>query len=199
MTTITIANIKNLKLKINLIGREVPDKRFGAAGRAIEYMIEAEGFSINRQATLDNPFFEVKSRDLDCKSSAQTIGSMLLTNVIRTEWEDTTLFQKIQIQFRVKTRNNIIVSHSLYDFRPNGIQNLLKGSYNLARRKIINFAASNVPSNVAFPDYIGGGDYGYFERKNGSDSWDFRIRDINFKKLEGMAKSTFFNLFSEEG
>lgn len=192
MTSITISTIKNLKLKLNLIGREVPDKTFGAAGRKIEDMIESEGFIINRQATLDNPLFEVKSRDLDCKSSAQTVGSMQLADIKDTEWEDTPIFQKIQLQFRVKTQNNIIVSHDLYDFRPQLIQNLLKESYNNARQKIRN--------NVAFADYIGGGNYGHFERKNGSnsESWDFRIKDAYFKKLENMATSTFSDLFSEE-
>lgn len=181
-----MTKVKNLKLKISLVGAIVPDKTDGIAGRYIENLLEDKGIQIDRYATTDNPFFELKSRDLD-SSSPQTVGGMTLNDIKATSWEDSSICEKIQIQYRVKTQNNIVVHSEIYDFSGKDIQRLLKLAYENARTKIINGDTK---------DNIYGDRYGYFERTNkNSNTWCFRIRHKPMQELEIMAKSTFDNLF----
>ena len=178
---------KNLKLKISLVGKKVPNKWGGQAGRYIEILLQRAGVPIDRLATLDNPYFEVKSRDVD-STSPQTVGSMTLDSIKTTEWEDSTVHKKIQLQYRVKTKANVIVESEMYDFSSWGIQSVLKEAYEVARQDIINGNCN---------DYIYGGEYGYFEKTNkDSNSWCFRINNGAFKKLEAMANSTIGELFA---
>ena len=178
---------KNLKLKISLVGEIVPNKWEGHAGRYIETLLQRAGIPIDRIATMDNPHFELKSRDLD-STSPQTVGSMTLASIKTTTWEDSTVCEKIQMQYRVKTRANVIVESEMYDFSGWAAQSVLKEAYEAARQDIINGNCN---------DYIYGGEYGYFEKTNKeSNSRCFRINDGAFKKLEAMAKSTMNELFA---
>jgi len=178
--------VKNLKLKISLVGESVPNKTNGMAGRYIENLIEDKGIPINREATIDTPLFEVKSRDLDAVS-AHTIGGMKLDDIKITSWEDSPIFKKFQQQYRVKTKDNIVVSNEIYDFSGWAAQDLLKEAYNECRKKIINGDVNN---------YIYGTKYGYFEKTNkNSNVWCFRIRDNSMKKLEKIAQSTINDIF----
>lgn len=178
--------VKNLKLKTSLVGKAVPDKKDGQAGRYIEDLLEDAGFIINRSATTDNPFFEVKSRDLD-STSPQTVGGMTLDNIKVTEWEDSPIYEKIQQQYRVKTQNNVVVESEVYDFSGWAAQSLLKEAYEAGRTQIIKGNTNN---------YIYGSKYGYFERTNkDSTTWCFRINHGAMQQLEALAKSTFDSLF----
>jgi len=178
--------VKNLKLKTSLVGERVPNKTDGLAGRYIENLLEHAGIEINRSATTDNPFFEVKSRDLD-STSPQTVGGMTLNNIKVTAWEDSSICEKIQHQYRVKTQNNVIVESEIYDFSGWAAQSLLKEAYENGRQDIINGNTNN---------YIYGGKFGYFERTNkDSNTWCFRINHGAMQQLEQLAKSNFNNLF----
>ncbi len=180
---------KNLKLKTTLVGTTVPNKTDGHAGRYIETLLEDAGIPIDRTAIMDNPYFELKSRDLD-STSPQTVGSMTLESIKTTTWEDSTIREKIQLQYRVKTRDNVIVESEMYDFSGWSAQSVLKEAYEMARQDIINGNCN---------DYIYGSEYGYFEKTNKeSNSWCFRINNRAFKKLEAMAKSTMDELFEFE-
>lgn len=181
-----MTKVKNLKLKTSLVGQTVPDKTDGQAGRYIEDLLESVGVLINRTATTDNPFFEVKTRDLD-STSPQTVGGMTLAKIKRTAWVDSTVYEKIQHQYRVKTQNNVVVSNEMIDFSGWAVQSLLEEAYEAARKEII---AGNRN------DYIYGTKYGYFERTNKkSKTWCFRINHGAMQKLENLAKSNFNELF----
>jgi hypothetical protein len=181
-----MTKVKNLKLKTSLVGEIVPDKTDGQAGRYVEDLLESTGILINRTATTDNPFFEVKTRDLD-STSPQTVGGMTLANIKRTEWKDSTVYEKIQQQYRVKTQNNVVVSNEMYDFSGWCVQSLLEEAYEAARKEII-IGNEN--------DYIYGTKYGYFERTNKkSKTWCFRINHEAMQTLENLAKSKFNELF----
>ena len=178
--------LKLKSVKTTLVGKKVPTRFDGHAGRAIEHMLEADGFIINRRAVKDNPYFEVKSRDLDA-TSAQTIGSMTLDSIKITAYKDSPIYEKTQQQLRVKTQHNVIVSTELYDFSGWNTQSVLEQAYELARQRIINGDCNN---------YIYGGKFGYFERTNkDTNLWEFRLNDGAFRKLEAMSKSNFNKLF----
>ena len=178
--------LKLKSVKTTVVGKSVPTRFAGHAGRAIEFMIEQDGFAINRRAVKDNPYFELKSRDLDAVS-AQTIGSMTLEAIKNTKYEDSPIYEKTQQQLRVKTQNNVIVESKLYDFSSWHIQSVIKEAYDLARHRIINGVCKN---------YIYGSQFGFFEKtKKDSNVWDFRLTDSAFKKVEAMATSTFTKLF----
>ena len=175
---------KNLKLKANLVGTVVPDKTNGDAGRHIEDLLESFGVPIDRHAITDNPYFEVKSRDVN-STSPQTVGGMTLSKIKRTSWETSSIFEKIQIQYRVKTQNNVIIENTMYDFTGWGVQSLLKEAYENARNRIIAGDTS---------DCIYGNKFAYLERTNKkSRTWCLRIRDKAMKKLENISTSNILH------
>ena len=182
-----MAKIKQVK---HLVGRTVPPKTNGAAGRAIEEMMEAQGWPMHRHGPgVDVPAhgFEVKSRDVD-STSAQNIGKMLSEDIKVTPFSKSPVHDKIQQHLRVKTQNQVIVSADMYDFTNPFIQQKIEESYEAARAKIIAGDDSN---------YIYGGPYGIFERTSPktSRSYDFRLTDGAMTKLENMSTSTFKDLF----
>ncbi len=182
-----MAKIKQVK---HLVGQVVPPKTHGAAGRAIEEIMEAQGWPMDRHGQgIDVPAygFEVKSRDLDSISS-QSIGKMLPEDIKVMPFSKSPIYDKIQQQLRVKTQDQVIVSADMYDFSNPFIQQKIEESYETARAKIIAGDDSN---------YISGGPFGYFERTNPktSRSYDFRLTNGAMQKLENMATSTFKDLF----
>ena len=182
---------KVISLKAKLIGEAVPPKTYGAAGRDIENQLREQGFPISNNAGADLPTVgvEVKSRDVDA-TSAQSVGSMLPEDIISTPYSKSVICEKLQQQYRVKHKDQIIVSAEVYDFSPSYIQDRIERSYEAARQKIIAGDCS---------DYVYGGPYGYFERTvKGSRSYQFRVADGAVKKLESMASSTFNKFFTFE-
>lgn len=182
-----MAKIKQVK---NLVGQPVPPKTHGAAGRAIEKMMEAQGWPMDRHGQgVDVPAygFEVKSRDIG-STSAQNIGKMLPEDIKVTPYSKSPVHDKVQQQLRVKTQDQVIVSADMYDFTNPFIQQKLEESYEAGRAKIIAGDDSN---------YIYGGPYGIFERTSPetSRSYEFRLTDSAMQKLENMATSTFKDLF----
>jgi hypothetical protein len=182
--------LKVVRLKTNLVGQMVPSKLGGQAGKSIELKLIEQGFDIDQQtsgADIKQLGLEVKSRDID-SISPQSIGSMTPEDICAKSYDQTNICEKIQQQFRVKTKDQKIISAEVYDFSSPAIQERIRESYEIARQKIINGNDSS---------YIAGGPYGYFERTvAGSRSYEFRLRDTAMKKLETISKSTF-NKFIE--
>jgi len=184
------AKIKSLKT--SLVGKTVPDSACGHAGRKVEDILIQDGFHLDRKGTIDIPGLnvEVKSRDVDA-TSAQTVGRMSLDEIIRTDYRSSDVFKKIQTQFRVKIRDNVVVSADIVDFSWDYIQDKLEKSYEAARLKIINGDKAN---------YIRGGRFGLFERSKKDAKlglpYQFRLSDGAMKKLEKMAVSNARTLFS---
>jgi gamma-glutamylcyclotransferase (GGCT)/AIG2-like uncharacterized protein YtfP len=97
------------------------------------------------------------------------------------------VFEKMQQQYRVKTKDQLIISGEVYDFSPEYIQDLIEEAYEAARKKLIN--GNDDP-------YIYGTAWGYLEQTvKGSRSYEFRISNNAMKKLENTSKSTYKTLF----
>lgn len=183
--------VKITSLKANLVGEKTAPKTYGAAGRDIENQLREQGYPISNEAGPDLPTIgvEVKSRDVDA-TSAQSVGSMLPEDIINTPYYKSVICQKLQQQYRVKHKDQVIVSADIYDFSSSYIQQRFEASYEAARQKLINGERGN---------YIPGGEYGYFERTvKGSRSYQFRVSNGAVKKLEIMASTTSNKLFSFE-
>jgi hypothetical protein len=182
---------KVVRLKANMVGKSVPSNINGAAGRYIEKELGEQGYPMSNGPGPDIPVInmEVKSRDLDA-TSAQTIGRMTPEDIVTTPYQASVIHDKLQQQYRVKTKDQIIVSAEVYDFSSQYIQEKIEQCYETARQKIIQGDTGN---------YISGGSYGFFERQtDGPRSYQFRFTDGAMKKLEAMAQSTFTKLFTWE-
>ena len=178
-------------LKVSMVGKSVASTFGGASGRDIENKLREQGIPISNAHGADIPDFdlEVKSRDLDA-TSAQTVGSMTPEDIIATPYRASVIYEKLQQQYRVKTKDQVIVSAKIYDFSSPHIQEKIEQCYEAARQKIINGDQR---------DYIPGGYYGFFERSAvGPRSYQFRFTDGAMKKLEAMSQSTFYKLFTLE-
>ena len=182
---------KVVRLKANMVGRSVPSNINGAAGRDIEKKLREQGFPMSNAAEPDIPEYgvEVKSRDLDA-TSAHSVARMTAEDIKLTPYRKSVVYDKLQQQYRVKTKDQVIVSAEVYDFSMPHIQEKIEKCYEAARQKIIQGDES---------DYISGGPYGFFERQvNGPRSYQFRFTDGAMKKLEAMSRSTFHKLFTWE-
>jgi hypothetical protein len=183
--------IKVKKLKTSLKGRKVSTNKNGSAGRQIENLVEQDGFIINRGKGCDlqlapDASVEIKTRDLSA-TSPQSVGAMKLDAIKVTPYKVSPIYDKIQQQYRVKTKDRVVVTDEIYDFSGWSVQSLIEEAYEEARKQII---AGNTS------DYIYGTKWGYFERTNKkSHSWQFRLSDGAMKKLEQLSKSTFDNIF----
>ena len=183
---------KVVSLKTNLVGQSVPNKFGGRAGRAVEKKLMVQGFQVDQRGAgvdIKNLGVEIKSRDID-SVSPQSIGSMTPEDICVTSYAQSEVYEKLQQQFRVKTKDQTIISAEMYDFSSPVIQQRIEQSYELARQRIIDGDDSS---------YIAGGPYGYFERTVvGSRSYEFRLRDNAMKKIENISKSTFDKFFEVE-
>jgi hypothetical protein len=182
---------KVTRLKVKMVGESVPSNFGGAAGRDIENKLRQQGIPLSNLPGPDIPSLnlEVKSRDLDA-TSAQTVGSMTPEDIVVTPYRKSVIFHKLQQQYRVKTKDQVIVSAGVYDFSSPYIQEKIEQSYEAARQKIIAGDAH---------DYVSGGKYGFFERTvDGSRSYQFRFTDGAMNKLESMSNSTFDKFFTFE-
>lgn len=175
--------------KANLIGEQVPTNIDGHAGRAVEQLLRDRGYYVQTGPGCDIPMLngiEVKSREVSA-TSPQTVATMCPEDIKTTPYKKSLVYEKIQLQYRVKIRDGVIVKNDLYDFTGKQIQELLEYAYETARLKLVNGDNNS---------YIYGSEYGYFERTNkSSDSYSFRIHAGAMDKLEAMAKSTFNKIF----
>jgi hypothetical protein len=180
-----------VRLKANMVGKSVPSNINGAAGRYIEKELGEQGYPMSNAPGPDIPEIEmeVKSRDLDA-TSAHTVGRMTPEDIKSTPYRKSVVHDKLQRQYRVKTKDQVIVSDRVYDFTVPYIQEKIEQCYEAARQKIIQGDER---------DYISGGSYGFFERQaDGPRSYQFRFTDGAMKKLESMSCSTFHKLFTLE-
>ena len=183
--------VKKLK-KDNLVGKTVPTNKNGHAGRAVEDLLEEQGYNINRRGPVPDMQglnLEIKTRDLDA-TSPQTVGTMLLDDIKITPYPLSTVAGKLKQQLRVKTKDQVVVESRIWDFSDPYIQNLIGKSYEAARQKIIAGCRDK---------YIPGGDYGYFEKCTNSDeSYAWRMSQAMMDKLETMSgNSPTFNTIFE--
>lgn len=178
---------KVIKVKKNLVGKSVPTNQHGHAGRAIEVLLEQEGFDINRGKGVDlvKENIEVKSRD-ESAISPHTTVTMTLTEIKQKIWDDSVVKSKLQQQLRFTTKDGKIIKQELIDLSDPQLQAFLKDAYDTCRQKIINGNTANT---------IHGNKFGYFEKVRGTkESYQFRHSNGGMKKIINSTKSTFTNL-----
>jgi len=189
-----VGKIKKVKFLPDLIGKRLPSKDFGRAGRALEDMLEEiYGITVNRGPGADSLIFgiEYKTRDLD-SVSPQTVATMSVDDIIKTPYRKSNVFKKFQQQIRIKTKDNIIVEADLYDFRSSHIQEKIETAYEHARAQLKK--DKTIRATISGPDGIGY--WGYFENVNNQkNSRSFRINPNGMNDYENMANSTFSNIF----
>lgn len=155
----------------------------GAIGQWMQRQMSNNGYNINTGAGVDLPDFdlEMKTRNIN-STSAHTIGSMTVNDIISTSYKDTLICKKSQRQYRVKYDDNTstVVDEKVYDFSDPYIQDRIEESYNIARNKIINGDRG---------DYIKGGDYGYFEKQT-DNSYQYRVSNKAMKNIETMSSNS---------
>jgi hypothetical protein len=186
------AKVKQFKLAQQLIGQQLPTNKDGHAGRALELLLETLGVTINKGAGADILAYglEVKTRK-ETASSAQTVATMSIKDIINTPYKNSNVYKKFQQQLRIKTNElDVIVSANIYDFDQPQIQDLIESAYEYARKQIV---ANN---HIGYTSYVG--HWGYFEQCHlpQSDSYSFRFSVRDMEDLESMAHSTFGVLFT---
>lgn len=184
------AIIKSFKLAKQLIGIKLPTNLDGHAGREVEKILEDMGVPINRGAGPDILMFglEIKTRKLSA-TSAQTVTAMHPDSIISTSYFDSPVYQKIRQQLRIYTNdNNVIVKADVFNFDQPQIQELLEEAYEHGRKIITK------NPNIGYTPYSK--QWGFFEQtRKERPEYDFRVTNTMMEALEGMAKSTFRNIF----
>lgn len=191
----THAKITQLTLCSELIGQKLGTNQHGKAGRALENLLERMGCPINRGSGPDILVFglEVKSRGDDA-TSAQTIATMNIRDIIRCDYDHSQIKPKFQQQLRVKIDQEVIVDAGIYDFSDRGIQSMIRDAYEHARRQLAYcYRHRHQIDRTLFQGY-----WGFFERCNKNsapNSYSFRLTNGDMETLESMALSNFNRVF----
>lgn len=190
----TIKNLK--KAEQALVGMTIPPQQFGNVGRIVEAVMISLGYDVNQRLGVDLQSLgvEIKTRDDDA-TSAQTVGKMSKSDILKYSWEDSPVFKKFQQQFRVHYSSYLgkITSAGMYDFRLPEIQDIARQSYEAARQKLKDGDLASYVRGECFDQQC----WGFFERTDPDkqDLYDFRFADAYMKKLEALATSQYKNLF----
>ena len=127
-------------IRIQLLGKKVPNHVLGATGRGFEDLLEDIGVPVNRQNGVDSVEFdwEVKTRQTG-KTSSQTVGAMLPEDIIAIiNWKDTPVYKKIRKQLRATIdETGTIIEIDLFDFDQEFIQDIFEADYKHARLQIV--------------------------------------------------------------
>jgi hypothetical protein len=187
--------IKITKIKANLVGKQVPTTHNGAAGRYIEDLMMEQGFKINQGAGPDLDFgpgnqIEMKSRDEDA-TSPHTVCNVSFQEILNSSYENSPVYKKIQKQFRVKIKDEVIVSQQTYDLSSDWIQDLIKDAWTACQKNAI----AGLTTKCTIP----GTQFGYIEiihnEQTNSTIYRFRLSNGAMKKIESISNSTVNDLF----
>ena len=197
--------ITNLKKATDaLVGMVVPEQCYGNIGKLVEDVMEKLGYNINRGKGADLLAIgvEIKTRGLEA-TSAQTISSMTAIDIATTSYKDSVIFEKFQQQFRVHHTkkldgSTVIVSAKMYNFAYPKIQDVVEAAYEAGRTSMIDQIDN---CNGVCDDYIrgtlpnGAPACGYWERKENSNSFDFRLPTTLMEYFEEIAINSSNKLF----
>ena len=200
-----ITNLK--KATDELVGMVVPEQCYGNIGKLVEDVMEKLGYDINRGKGADLLAIgvEIKSRGLEA-TSAQSISSMTVPDILVTAYKDSIIFEKFQQQFRVHhikklDGSTVIVSAKMYNFALPKIQDAVEAAYE-AGRAVMADQIKNC--NGQCDDYIRGilpnglPACGYWERKEDTNSFDFRFPTVVMEQFEEIAINSSNKLFDFE-
>lgn len=195
----THARIKALPgLCQQLIGQRLGTHWYGHAGRALEDLLEQWGWPINRGQGPDILMFglEVKTRDLGA-TSAQTVASMDIWDILNQIYDDSVVKQKFQQHLKIFTRSGVIQDAGIFDFGGDSVQNLIRQAYEHARQQLIE---SWEQEHDLVRTSKRGGFHGYFERchadRKHNYSWRLNVRDM--ANLEYLSRTRIDEFFAFE-
>lgn len=162
-------------------------------GYWVEDQLEENGHKINRGkgVDLDDLGVEVKTRKISSKS-AHTVGRMTTQDIVNTCYDDSALKDKIQTQYRVEyDEYGNIRSSKVYDFTDEGIQDLLRESYEAGRAEISQGmdGKNNTKTHGV----------GIFQRDSDKEQWQWRVTDSGMKKIKTMSRQKTFRKIFEYG
>ena len=100
-------HVTKLNNAINIGDRIPMTQEHGNIGRYIEYSIKRKGYALNRGKGIDlkGLHLEIKTRLAD-STSGHTVGAMLPTDIVETEWENSNIHDKVQKQYRVEYKDD---------------------------------------------------------------------------------------------
>jgi len=186
-------SVKVKSLKTNSDNLKIPSQEKGNEGNVgkwYEKVLKEKGFELNPGKGVDLPGLNVENKTRKHGSKApHTITTMTFNDIINTDYKDSVFAKKMQQQNRMKYDNtfNQVISESVYDFRDPDIQKMLEEDYETNRDFFKNSATQPTGTTIM-------GDHVIFEHRT-SNTYAIRINDEGMKKFEGMAKSTFNDLF----
>jgi len=199
-------SIRVKTIKVDLSGLYFPDIKEindGRLGLAVEEELRKQGFQISN-GTIDLPDLEleIKTRkDTNC-TAHHTVGTMTLSDIINTPWDQTPIKQKIKSQFRVtfSEETGRVVKQEVIHLKDDpDIDTECKLSYEGAREKLKeHFDNTGMP---LYSTYIKSpySNAAILEHKSGN-SYAYRILDSHFRKFEASANSApHFNSLFERG
>jgi hypothetical protein len=169
-----------------LIGASVIDGKTetGEIGRMIEDIISGANYKIDRDGTVDLPELNVEVKSRKSKSKCpHTMGTMTVENILKTPYEQSPIYKKVQRQYRVKHDELTVNEAEVFDFSDPYIQGKLKDAYNHGKTLM---AAGKF-------DKLGSGkatSWAYWEKKSGN-SYAYRIRDDAMRGMENAKYSTY--------
>lgn len=181
----------------HLIGKVVPNKTNGEAGRKVEQYIKELGVPFNQGLGEDIVFcgWEVRTREIGSQS-AITFASITLDSIIKTEYKNSNVHRKMKKILFISTQNNIIVKVDLHDLTPDHIQEKIEESYNRGKEQIIEFENNNPLVHLSRKDepdnrthYLNITNYkkpynGYFENSNERPkTYKFRMTESGYINL----------------
>lgn len=197
--------ITNLKKATDaLVGMVVPEQCYGNIGNLVEDEMEKLGYTINRGKGADLLAIgvEIKTRGLEA-TSAQSVSSMTSSDIETTSYKNSIIFKKFQQQFRVHHAkkldgSTVIVSAKMYNFAYPKIQDAVEAAYEAGRTAMVD-QLTNCDGKC--DDYIRGTlpnglpACGYWERKENSNSFDFRFPTVVMEQFEEIAINSSNKLF----
>jgi len=164
---------------------------YGNIGRYVENYLASQGYKINKGFGIDlvGLKLEIKTRDINA-TSAQTVTSLSLSNLLKYDWQRGPARHKITRQYRVlykqlDSKSSIVVESGVFDFTKSGIPSILKSDFDINRRYFIDY----VEKHGEYPKYVNqGSGWLFLERTTENEVWQVRITNRNMNKLEAMTK-----------
>lgn len=188
-------NVRITKIKGVDVGTYVPldSTDFGAVGKYIEEQLKSYGHHYNGSKGIDLPTLntENKTRKKGSKS-AHTVGRMTTQNIIDSDWEDSSVREKIRaLQNRYEWNDTFgeVTDNSVYDFTDPDIDTILKEGYELGRQEIAGGMCGN--NTKTYGPVI-------WQKDKDKEQWQYRITEKGMRQIKGMAKQTSYRKLFEE-
>jgi len=166
-------------------------QKHGNIGRWVENYLALQGYKINKGFGIDllGLNLEIKTRDVNA-TSAQTITSLSLPNLVNYDWNRGPAKHKIARQYRVLYKqldagSSIVVESGVFDFTKSGIPQILRYDFDVNRRYFIDY----LEEHGEYPKYVNkGSGWLFLERTTEREFWQVRLTNSNMNKLENMTK-----------